>query len=93
MLAGLWGYVGSGLDELIGLALMADRYQVEANQDDLEEAVMNLLTVESCGRILTTASGSGLDRCEGTLAGHTGHACLRCRPTQQGRPSTSRGWP
>jgi hypothetical protein len=56
--------VGSGLDELIGLALMADRYQVEAIQSDVEEAVMDRLTVESCGRILTTACGSGLVRLE-----------------------------
>ena len=31
--------VGEGLDELIGLARMADLYQMEAIQGDLEEAV------------------------------------------------------
>ena len=56
--------VGSGLDELIGLALMADRYQVEAIQGEVEEAVMDRLTVEGCGRILTTACESGLVRLE-----------------------------
>ena len=45
----------SPLDELIGLARFADRYQMEAIQRDLEEAVMDRLSVESCGRILTTA--------------------------------------
>jgi WD40 repeat protein len=43
---------------------MADRYQVEAILGDVEEAVMDRLTVESCGRILTTACGSGLVQLE-----------------------------
>jgi hypothetical protein len=43
---------------------MADRYQLEAIQGEVEEAVMDRLTVESCGRILTTACGSGLVRLE-----------------------------
>ncbi len=51
--------IGSGadsqIDELIGLARMADKYQIEAIQGDVEEAVMDRLTVESCGRILTMA--------------------------------------
>ncbi len=56
--------VSSGLDELIGLALIADRYQVEAIQGDVEEAVMDRLTVEICGRILMTVCGSGLVQLE-----------------------------
>ena len=51
--------MGSGLEELSELARMADRYQVEAVQGDVEQALMDQLTVESCGRILTMASGSG----------------------------------
>jgi hypothetical protein len=49
-----------GLEELIGLGRIADRYQVEAIHGDVEEALMYRLTVESCGPILTMASGSGL---------------------------------
>ena len=60
--------VGTGrdppLDELIGLVRMADRYQMEGIQSDLEEAVIDRLRVGSCGRILTMASGSGLVRLE-----------------------------
>jgi hypothetical protein len=43
---------------------MADRYQMEGIQSDLEEAVMDRLRVECCGRILTMASASGLVRLE-----------------------------
>ena len=60
--------IGSGrdspLDELIGLARVADRYQVEAVQGDVEEALIDRLTVESCGNILIMACGSGLVRLE-----------------------------
>ena len=62
--------VGTGrdspLDELIGLARMADLYRMDGIQShgDLEEVVMDRLRVESCGRILTMASGSGLVRLE-----------------------------
>jgi hypothetical protein len=56
--------VGEGLDELIGLARMADLYQVEAIQGDLEEAVMDRLTVDSCGPILAMTRGGGLVRLE-----------------------------
>jgi hypothetical protein len=54
-----------GLDELIGLLRMADRHKVEAIQSYLEEAVMDRLTVESCGPVLTMTRGSGLVRLEG----------------------------
>ena len=56
--------VAKGLEGLIEILGMADRYQVEAIQGEVEEAVMDRLTVESCGRILTTACGSGLVRLE-----------------------------
>jgi hypothetical protein len=53
-----------GLRELIGMVRMADRYQMESIQGALEEAVLNKLTVESCGGILAMSSGSGLERLE-----------------------------
>ncbi len=53
-----------GLDGLMGLGLMADRYQVEVVQGPVEEAVLMLLTVESCGEVLAMSSGSGLLRVE-----------------------------
>ena len=53
-----------GLREAVGLGLMADRYQVEVVQDAVEDAVMRLVTVESCGRVLEWSSGSGLVRVE-----------------------------
>ena len=56
--------VDRGLQELIELVQMADRYQMEAIQGDLEEAVIDRLTAESCGRILTMVFGSGLVRLE-----------------------------
>ena len=56
--------VAKGLEGLIEILSMADRYQVEAIQAHVEEAVMDRLTVESCGRILTMACGSGLVRLE-----------------------------
>jgi hypothetical protein len=56
--------VEKGLSELLGLARIADRYQVEAIQGDVEEAVIRRLATESCALILTTACGSGLARME-----------------------------
>ena len=56
--------VGKGLDELIELVRIADRYQMEAIQGDLEEAVMDRLKVENCGCVLTMACGGGLVRLE-----------------------------
>ena len=53
-----------GLGELIGMVRMSDRYQVEAIQGALEEAVLSRLTVETCGGILAMSSGSGLERLE-----------------------------
>ena len=56
--------VGKGLEELIELVRIADRYQMEAIQGDLEEAVMDRLRVESCGCVLAMACGGGLVRLE-----------------------------
>ena len=56
--------LGEGLEELTELVKMVDRYQVEVVQGDLEEAVLNRLNVENCGRILTISCGSGLLRLE-----------------------------
>ena len=53
-----------GLEGLIALGLMADRYQVEAVQEVVEEAVLRLLTVESCSRVLAASNWSGLERVE-----------------------------
>ena len=47
---------------VMALGLMADRYQVEAVQGAVEEAVVGLLTVERCGGVLAWSSGSGLER-------------------------------
>ncbi len=46
------------------MARMADRYQVEAIQGDLEESLMDRLTVEDCKRILITTCGTELVRLE-----------------------------
>jgi WD40 repeat protein len=54
--------VERGLEGLIGLGRMADQYQMEAIQGEVEDAVINRLTVESCGPILATVCGSGLVR-------------------------------
>jgi hypothetical protein len=59
--------VAKGLDSLEGLIEilgMADRYQVKAILGDLEEAVMDRLTVQGCWLILTMVCGSGLVRLE-----------------------------
>jgi WD40 repeat protein len=56
--------VSGGVEELIGLASIADRYQVEAIQGYVEKAVVHRLTVEGCGCIMTTACGSGLVQME-----------------------------
>jgi WD40 repeat protein len=53
-----------GLEEVMALGLMADRYQVDAVQGAVEEAVVRLLTVENCGIVLARSSGSGLVRVE-----------------------------
>ena len=54
--------VEGGLAGVMALGLMADRYQVEAVQGAVEEAVVGLLTVERCGGVLAWSSGSGLER-------------------------------
>jgi hypothetical protein len=56
--------VEGGPSEVAALWQMADRYQVEAVQPTLELAVVRLLTVESCGRVLELSSGSGAGRLE-----------------------------
>jgi hypothetical protein len=56
--------IGRGLEELVGLGRMADLYRMEAILSDVEEAVLNRLTMESCGLILTMTCGSGLVRLE-----------------------------
>ena len=48
-----------GIEEAVGLGQMADRYQVEVVQGAVEDELLRLLTVESCG-----SSGSGLVRVE-----------------------------
>jgi hypothetical protein len=53
-----------GVDELIEMLRLADRYQVEAIQGEMEAAVIDRLTVENCVSILATANGSGLVRLE-----------------------------
>ena len=56
--------IEGGLGGVVALGLMADRYQVEAVQGAVEDAVVKLLTLENCGRFLTWSSGSGLVRVE-----------------------------
>ena len=53
-----------GLEELVRLARMADKYQVAAILADVEQAVLDRLTVDNCGLILSMISGSGLVRLE-----------------------------
>jgi hypothetical protein len=53
-----------GLDELIEMLRLADRYQVEAIQGEMEAAVIDRLTVENCVSVLAMANGSGLMRLE-----------------------------
>ena len=43
---------------------MADKYQVSAILGDVEQAVLDRLTVENSGHILSMTSGSGLVRLE-----------------------------
>jgi hypothetical protein len=49
---------------MMAVGLMADRYQVEAVQGAVEDAVLKLMTVDSCGMLLACSSGSGLVRVE-----------------------------
>jgi hypothetical protein len=56
--------VEGGLEELFVLVKIADKYRMEAILGDLEDAVMDRLTLESCGLILKMASRSGLVRLE-----------------------------
>jgi len=52
-----------GVEELVALGRMADRYQVEVVQSAVEDAVVSgHLTVGSCGSILMSSFGSGLER-------------------------------
>ena len=54
--------IGKGLEELFGIARLVDRYQVEAIQSDVEQAVLDRLTVENCGPmgVLCFCSRQGL---------------------------------
>ena len=52
-----------GLEAAVGLGRMADRYQVEAGA--VEDAVVRLLTVASCGRVVACGWGCWLVRVEG----------------------------
>jgi hypothetical protein len=59
--------VAGGIEELLGLGRMADRYQVEAVQRAVEDAVLSShLCMESCGTVLASSAGSGLVRLEKT---------------------------
>ena len=51
-------------ESVMALGLMARRYQIEHVQSVVEEAVVRLLTVESCGEVLAGSSGSGLAHVE-----------------------------
>ena len=52
-----------GVEQLVALGRMADRYQVEVVQSAVEDAVVSgHLTVGSCGSILMSSFGSGLER-------------------------------
>jgi hypothetical protein len=53
-----------GLEGVVELGQMADRYQVEVVQGAAEDAAMRLLTVERCGTVLGQSVGSGLVRVE-----------------------------
>ena len=56
--------IEGGLEAAVGLGQMADRYQVEAVQAAVGDAVVRLLTVASCGRVVACGLGSGLVRVE-----------------------------
>ena len=56
--------VVGGLQAIVGLGMMADRYQVETVQDAIEHAVLSQLTVETCASILSMGCESGLERLE-----------------------------
>ena len=56
--------IEGGLEAAVGLGQMADRYQAEAVQAAVGDAVVRLLTVESCGRVQACSCGSGLVRVE-----------------------------
>jgi hypothetical protein len=56
--------IEGGLGGMMAVGLMADRYQVEAVQGAVEDAVLKLMTVDSCGMLLACSSGSGLVRVE-----------------------------
>ena len=61
--SGLAVAMEGGVDELVALGRMADRYQVEVVQSAVEDAVVSgHLTVERCGSILVSSFGSGLER-------------------------------
>ncbi len=78
------------LDKLIGLVRLADLCQMEGIQGDVEDVVIDQLTVECCGRIWTMACGSGLvllDMANRKLAlrGSTSFLSMLCLWMQAGR--------
>ena len=51
-----------GLQALVELGKMADRFQVETVQNTVEHAVLSRLTVENCASVLSLTCESGLER-------------------------------
>jgi hypothetical protein len=51
-----------GLQALLELGIIADRYQVETVQDVVEKAILSHLTVENCASIVSMSCESGLEK-------------------------------
>jgi hypothetical protein len=56
--------IHGGLEGVVSLGQMADRYQVDVVQEAVEDAVLSLLTTENCGLVLDGSWGSGWERVE-----------------------------
>jgi hypothetical protein len=54
--------VVGGLQALLELGKMADRFQVETVQNTVEHAILSRLTVESCASVMSLTCESGLER-------------------------------
>ena len=54
-------HVVGGLQALVDLGKMANRYQVETVQSAVEHAVLSRLTVESCASVMSLTCESGLE--------------------------------
>ena len=54
-------HVVGGLQALVDLGKMANRYQVETVQNAVEHAVLSRLTVESCASVVSLTCESGLE--------------------------------